>query len=426
MHDFDPRVSIAYRPWDDKTVIRAGFGIFTMTTLGPMSFNNAMVGVSDLVSYCDPYPTCQSGQEGGKVFQFPDATPLGASTVFGGGAFEEANDPYWKDPTSAQWNLTVERQLTPNTTVRLSYVGQGTWHLPITIDLDQVRASTTAFSPSETPYPQFGLLMSSESIGIANYEAGIAEVEHRISHGLSFQANYTFSKNISDAQGSDAPTGFASEEPYAVEIANWYDLATDRGNVSGTPRQRFLFTGTYLLPFGKGQFLAGPSRLNPIIGGWNVSTVVTLQTGPWLTPTMNASSDESNTNLLERNEEGSAQARPNCIGNPIPSNQNPNDFYNVNAFSTTIANGQFGNCGLGILEGPNFMNVNLSLAKIFTLSERFKLRFEASYTNLFNRPNWAPPATNASDPATFGILTSVLPQGSGGNRTGQLALRLDF
>ena len=85
------------------------------------------------------------------------------------------------------------------------------------------------------PYPQFDLLMYSESIGNANYEAGIAEVQHRVSHGLTFQANYTWAKNISDAQGSDAPAGFASEEPYAVEIANRFDIPYDRGNVAGTP-----------------------------------------------------------------------------------------------------------------------------------------------------------------------------------------------
>ena len=145
--------------------------------------------------------------------------------------------------------------MTPNTTVRLSYVGQGTWHLPITIDLNQVPASTTPYSQSEAPYPQFDLLMDSKSIGNASYEAGIAEVTHRISHGLTFQANYTWAKNISDAQGSDAPTGFASEEPYAVEIANRFDIPYDRGNVVGTPRQRFLLTGTYQLPFGTGQFV---------------------------------------------------------------------------------------------------------------------------------------------------------------------------
>ena len=114
------------------------------------------------------------------------------------------------------------------------------------------------------------------------------------------------------------------------------------------PRQRFLLTGTYQLPFGKGQFFKVPGYLNPILGGWNLSTVTTIQTGQWLTPTMNAASDQSNTNLVVRNEEGSAQARPDCVGNPIPSTQTPGDFFNINAFAFPPQNaGRFGNCGVG-------------------------------------------------------------------------------
>ena len=422
LHDFDPRVSIAYRPFkNDRTVIRAGFGMFTMTTLGPMSFNSGVIALSPLVSYANPYPVTN------QIYQFPDATPPNAAVQLGGGSFEESNDPYWKDPTSAQWNLTVERQVTPNTTVRFSYVGQGTWHLPITIDLNQVPASKTPYNQLAAPYQQFDLLMDSKSIGNARYEAGIAEVQHRVSHGLAIQGTYTWAKNISDAQGSDAPAGYSSEEPYAVEIANHYDIPYDRGNVAGMPRQRFVLTGTYQLPFGKGQYFNLPKHLNPVLGGWNLSTITTIQTGQWLTPTMNATSDQSNTNLVVRNEEGSAQARPDCVGNPIPANRTRQDFYSLNAFALPPADaGRFGNCGLGILEGPKMINVNAGLAKVVNLSERMRLRFEASFTNVFNRSNFAPPALNFSNPSTFGVLTSVLPQGSGGNRTGQLALRFDF
>jgi hypothetical protein len=422
-HDFDPRVSIAYRPFNnDKTVIRAGFGLFTMTTLGPMSFNNAMVGVSDLVSYSNPYPVTN------KIFQFPDATPLNAAIQFGGGAFEEANEPYWKDPTSAQWNLTVERQIAPNTTMRLSYVGQGTWHLPITVDLNQVPASTTPYSQSEAPYPQFDLLMDSKSIGNSNYEAGIAEVEHKFSHGLSFLGSYTWAKNISDAQGSDAPSGFASEEPYAVEIANRFDLRYDRGNVVGTPRHRFLLTGVYDLPYGRGRrWTGGGSVLDAVFGGWNFSTVTLLQTGQWLTPTMSAASDQSNTNLVVRNEEGSAVARPDCVGNPIPTNRTRANYYSLAAFAVPPADaGRFGTCGLGILEGPGEINVNAGLAKVIAIKERYRLRFEATFTNVLNHTNFAPPLLNFSNQSTFGVLDATLPQGNGGNRTGQLALRFDF
>ena len=125
--------------------------------------------------------------------------------------------------------------------------------------------------------------------------------------------------------------------------------------------------------------------------------------------------------------EGSAVARPDCVGNPIPSNRTSGDFFNVNVFAFPPPDaGRFGTCGLGILEGPNLINVNASLAKVFSISERYRLRFEASFTNVVNHSNFAPPALNVSNPSTFGVLTSVLPQGNGGNRTGQLALRLDF
>ena len=76
-----------------------------------------------------------------------------------------------------------------------------------------------------------------------------------------------------------------------------------------------MLTGTYQLPFGKGQTLAGPGLLNPVIGGWNLSTVTTMQTGEWLTPTMPAADDQSNTNMIERTT-GGAIARPDAPVNP--------------------------------------------------------------------------------------------------------------
>jgi len=70
--------------------------------------------------------------------------------------------------------------------------------------------------------------------------------------------------------------------------------------------------------------------------------------------------------------------------------------------------------------------VGAGLAKRFNIGERVHLRFEASFTNVLNHTNFAPPALNIGNPSTFGVLDAALPQGLGGNRTGQLALRLDF
>ncbi len=428
MHDFDPRVSVAYRPFDnDRTVIRAGVGLFTATTLGPMSFNNAGVGLSDLLSFPN------SVKNGVPAFQFPQ-TSIPGLVQLGGGSFEEGNDPYFKDPTSAQWNLTLERQVTQDTAVRLSYVGQATWHMPITVDLNQIPASTTPYVPANgwadprSPYQQFGMLMYAQSIGNANYQAGTAEVQHRNSHGLSFLGSYTLAKNISNAQGTDAPTAFAGEEPYAVEIANRFNLRYDRGNVVGTPRQRFLVRGSYQLPYGHGRPWSGGGKLlNGILGDWNFSTVTLLQTGQWLTPTMNPALDQSNTDLNNERYLGGAVARPDCVGNPIPTNRSPQAYYALSGFAVPPQDaGRFGSCGLGILQGPGEINVNAGLAKEFSFQERYHLRFEATFTNALNHTNFAPPALNISNSSTFGVLTATLPQGLGGNRTGQLAVRFDF
>ena len=72
------------------------------------------------------------------------------------------------------------------------------------------------------------------------------------------------------------------------------------------------------------------------------------------------------------------------------------------------------------------IDVDAGLAKQFRIGERFRLRFEATFTNVLNHTNFAPPALNVGNPSTFGVLDAALPQGEGGNRTGQLALRLDF
>lgn len=368
------------------------------------------------------------------AFQFPNTSPPNAGATLGGGDFEEANNPHWKDPSSAQWNLTLERQLTSNTTVRLSYTGQGAYHLPITIDRNQIPASTIPYTipnngylvvDPRAPFQNWLLLMECESVGNQNYEAGIVEFTHRTSGGLAFQANYTFAKNISNAQSCDAPTAYAGEEPYASEIANAYNLRYDRGNVVGTPRQRFMMTGTYQLPFGKGQTFAGPHFISPLIGGWTLSTVTTIQTGQWLTPTMPAAADQSNTDMIERST-GGAIARPDCIGNPY-ANQTTQNFYNLKAFALPPTNaGRFGNCGVGTLQGPGMIDVDAGLAKRFDIGERLHVRFEAFFTNILNHTNFAPPALNVGNPASFGVLQAALPQGQGGNRTGQLALRLDF
>ncbi|HEX4166785.1 MAG TPA: hypothetical protein VHZ55_15070 [Bryobacteraceae bacterium] len=156
-----------------------------------------------------------------------------------------------------QWNVTLEQVLNSSTSLCVSYIGINSYRLSVTEDLNQIPSSTTPYVASpfvdpRAPYQNWFALLSSQNAGFANYQAMELEVNHRMADGLFFQANYTWAKNLSDAQG-DAPTAFAPEVLYGQAVTNRFDLAANRGNVEGTPRNRFLLTSSYQLPFGKGR-----------------------------------------------------------------------------------------------------------------------------------------------------------------------------
>jgi Carboxypeptidase regulatory-like domain len=421
-HDFDPRIGVAFRPFrDNKTVIRAGFGIFTQTPLGQLAYDFLGIPLGA------PY-TYSNNNGGVPLFTFPQTTPTTFAAQYGGTGLYDGMDLNFRDPQTAQWNVTIERELTAATAVRISYAGMNSYRMNVKADYNAIPPSTQPYVPSpyvdpRAPYQNWIELNYSKNAAFANYQGLSLETTHRTSHGLSFQANYTWAHNISDAQG-DAPGGFASENLLFTPSYDQFNLRAARGNVAGMPRQRFLLTGTYQLPFGPGRGWASKSKLvNTALGGWNLNTVTLLQTGPWLTPTISPTADQSNTDIVGR---GGITARPDAVGNP---NTSPGSgvLWDLNAFAPTPTGaGRIGNAGVGILEGPGTIAVSAGLSKTFQIVERARLRFEATFTNALNHTNFAPPASNISSPATFGILQSAQTAGQGGNRTGQLALRLDF
>jgi hypothetical protein len=417
LRNFDPRISLAYRPFkDDKTVIRAGFGIFTVTALGQLQNNNESNPQAAV-------NTWQNNNNGTPIFTFPHVTPSGAGLQFGGGELEQATDPRYRDAQSAQWNLTVERELTPNTSVRVSYVGVSSYRLNVSENLNQTVPTTTPYNFANAPFQNWSVIFNTANLGGQNYQALVLEATHRLARGLSYQANYAWTHNISDAQG-DAPTAFQGETRYGLADLNRFDISANRGNVVGTRRQRLLVTGTYELPFGKGrQWLNSSPVAGGILGGWNVNTITVLQTGPYLTPTDSVTNDQTNTDP----EADGSIVRPDRVGNPIPAHRSPGNYFNFNAFAHTPLNaGRIGNAGVGTLEAPGTIAFSAGLAKTIAVRESWRLRFESTFTNVLNRTNYAPPATNISNQASFGVLTAAQTAENAGNRTGQIALRLEF
>jgi hypothetical protein len=426
MRNFDPRISVAFRPFrDNKTVIRAGYGIFTVTALGQLQNNNEsnpQASVNTWLNNPSGSATKPIGMRNPQ-YSFPQVAPPGAGFQFGGGELEQATDPRYRDAQSAQWNVTVEREVTANTAVRISYVGMNSYRLNVSENLNQTMPNTTGYNPAAVPFPNWGVIFNTANLGGQNYQALELEATHKMSRGLTYQANYAWTHNISDAQG-DAPTAFQGETRYGLADLNHFDVRANRGNVEGTRQHRMLVTGTYELPFGKGrQWLNGSPILDGFLGGWNLNTISLLETGPYLTPTDGVGFDQTNT---EPSLDGSI-VRPDRVGNPIPAHRSAANYFNFNAFAHTPINaGRVGNAGVGSLEAPGTIAVSGGLAKLIAVRESWRLRFESTFTNVLNRTNFAPPTTNFSNPGSFGVLQAAQTSENAGNRTGQVALRLEF
>ncbi len=226
--NFQPRFAFAYRPFNDtRTVIRGGFGIFTMTNLGPLSITNSGNPTSALHSYAN-YNTAGANTP---LIMFPNTAPPSTSAQIGGGSLDQGVDPNFRDPQTNQWNLTLERQITNDTSVRASYVGMHSYRLSITEDLNQIPASTTPFTTTaaspyvdpRSPYQNWTELYSTFNAGEQNYHAFELQATHRMAHGLQYDANYTLAYNRADNQG-DVPTAFAGEVNYGVPIANRFNI----------------------------------------------------------------------------------------------------------------------------------------------------------------------------------------------------------
>ncbi len=217
--NFQPRLGLAYRPFgNNKTVVRGGFGIFTMTNLGQLSFNTTNIDVSVVRT------TANSFTNGQPAYQFPSARTLDdPSTIAGTGDFYQNTLTNYRDPQSAQWNLTVERELAPAITLRESYVGMSSYRMSQTVDLNQVEPSTIAPNPNPKPYLNWGRILSTTNSGHVNYNGLQSELNMRARGGLTFQASHVWAKSLGNIGGDD-PTTFNPEIIYGTPVANRFDL----------------------------------------------------------------------------------------------------------------------------------------------------------------------------------------------------------
>lgn len=431
--DFAPRFGFAYRLSDSaKTVVRGGVGRYFMIPLGSVYYGLTGIHASDVREFSN------SITAGTPAFRLPQISPGGSgvrAVSYGNAYFGTAEDPYYRDPYAIQWHLTVERDIGWDTGVRLSYIGQRFIQQPWAPDLNQPLPSTIPYTQrplTDRPFPYWGRVYSYDTGANMIYNAGQMEVIHRFRSGLTFNSAWTWAKHLSDA--GPAPTGFGGETGNG-RVTDSLNRRSNRGNVAPTRRHRWITNAIYELPFGKGRrYMASAHPLLQVLaGGWRISSILLLQTGPYLTAVFTGG-DPSGTNAPARGSQRPDAIRSGNLPDPTADRWWDREAFvcpgrlpgTPDQFNCNVPPiGRFGNGGVGTLVGPGTINLSMGVGKEFPIRERARLKFEASFTNLPNHPNLANPGNNITSIA-FGRTTSARGADSGGNRVGQFGLRLEF
>jgi TonB dependent receptor len=334
-------------------------------------------------------------------------SPTGIAVVSANGIYPDIHD--FRTPYVQQFSLGVQDEFANNWLLNVAYVGSIGRKLYRLADLNQAFAPIP-FEPgplspglSALAVQGFGVHVM-QSSGSSSYNSLQVGVTKRYANGLQLQASYTFSHSLDDYSGDPTGTSDVTVVPgNQVLLNNWATSDFDR-------RHRFIFSGIYDLP----KVYKGDSRFaRQAIDGWQVATVLTLQSG---TPFS-----------VLTNETAYVQARADWVVsgcNPNLSgsvNSRLTKYFNTACFAPATAVGDFGNTGRNILRGPDQQNVDISLIKFFPVTERVQLEFRTEFFNAFNMVSFANPV-NILESANAGQIVAT----TTGPRVIQFALKLAF
>jgi hypothetical protein len=437
LNNFAPRIGFALRA-TDKLVIRSGYGIFYGgQENGPYSnpspgFNPPFFSSEAFSTPCGNLaanPMVAPGQPLNcsvlSLNTVPTGGPTNSNTLANGfpaTALSNPNtpelysiSPNLRTPYNQQWHFGVQYQMPADTMLDVSYAGSrglklfgfynGNQAVPATdprfatactengntllgcptaprrpahgVAPGAPAGSTCDLGPNDDCDPVFDTSIATfRSNDVSNYNSLQVRFEKRPTHGLQFQAAYTWSHALDDA--SSASLGSQNAGDFRLQT----NPMLEYGNADFDVRQRFVLSYAYDLPFGKNKAFGGNASgvLNQIIGGWQVAGITIATTGNWYTPT------DISTNLSTSDGGGevASASRPNVVENPNAHPCVPGTLFNTCAFATNTVIGSFGNAGRNIIQGPGVQNWDISLFKIFPIREQMHMEFRAEFFNAFN------------------------------------------
>lgn len=391
-----PRIGIAWDPLGDgRTSVRSGFGIFydPIWTDFYANAGNRMAPFYTLGSIRNP------------VFPRADALLNGPGFVLGR---QDVLAYHPDNPYTMQYNLSLQRQLSQETVLTLSYSGQRGVHLVRFIDgnqaIPEILPDGRKFFPANSSprNPNFTGIRYKVTDGQSVYNAAIASVEHRFSRGVQVQVNYVFARNIDDGsitvtQGGDNDLPQDPDSRKAERGLSNYDV-----------RHYFVAHWTWDLPS-----MPGPGWLTK---GWQWNTIAAVSSGNPFSVVIGFDRARA------RFQAGTSPQRPDLVpgksNNPVFGG--PDRYFDPSAFALPEP-GLYGNLGRNTLIGPGLANVDVSLNKRFRISERVSAQFRTEVFNALNHPNFAIPTQRT-------VFSSSGPVGSAGRITSTLtpARQLQF
>lgn len=361
-NDWAPRLGLAWTP-NSKWVVRTAAGAFYAQDAGNARFDMARnlggrrVGIANA--------------------DFPDTTwdrPfLGGATPVVTTPFVTANNWDRSTPYILQYSFNIQRALSSDTLLEVGYLGSVGRRLESFRAINDPLPSATGSVASRRPYREFARIQVSESSAKSNYNSLAAKLQRRFSRGLTYLMAYTWSRSIDTASSIRALGGDT------LFPNNSYNLAAERGPSTFNATHRWVTSTLYEIP----RLPSAPAFVNFVASGWQVGTILTLQTGfPF---TVRTGADLSNT--------GAGFDRPNATGispNLPRGQQDPQRFFNTAAFVQQPF-GTYGNVGRNVVTGPGIISWDFSTVRNFSLKEAARLQFRFEAFNLPNHPNWGTP-----------------------------------
>jgi hypothetical protein len=402
---YEPRVGAAWTA-SDRLVFRGGYGISQF-----MEGTGANLRLPLNPPFFFESAVTYDGTTGpgtirtGFAELVPGTTPSGNVRSY---------DPNLRPQFTHQWNAFVEYRLTSTMSAQVGYVGHNASHLVTPVEGNQALPGVgdpATWAPRQTRRPLFAVqplittIATTAAKSGSKYNSMQASVRQRAANGIEFLASYTLAKGTTNNRGFYGVFGGTGLQGVtgATENAYWqntYDPEADWGPAFHDVRHNFIFSSTYELPFGRGRaFGTGWSGLtNFVLGGWRVGGIFQARSGLPIT----VNDDRRRSQQGDRGAE-----RPNCVGDPVPSNQSIDRWLDIAAFQTAPL-GTFGNCPVGVARAPGYTNLDLMLSKRVDIRGARYAEFRVEAFNALNHPSFGPPARDISVPNAFGIITTTI------------------